>query len=274
MIQYSGLVFNSAFFAFFAAGAAYMLFFFFQKRFWSGSGFALTVAGQILLTAVIASRMFVSGTFSVFGLYESLVFFVWSLTALFILFSRKTGENVNSILVLPIAVLILGAAKLAGNAVKPLPPALQSPWFGAHVTLCFLAYGCFVLSFCFSVLYIWQENEVKSRKIDAFFFRLPSLGLLDKTGYQSAVAGFVFLTMGIVSGSLWAHAAWGSFWSWDPKETWALILWLVYLVYMHGRLVRGWKGRKSAYIAIAGFAVMLFTYLGVSFLLPGLHSYL
>jgi cytochrome c-type biogenesis protein CcsB len=86
--------------------------------------------------------------------------------------------------------------------------------------------------------------------------------------------GFVFLTAGIFTGSLWAYQAWGSFWSWDPKETWALVMWLVYLFYLHGRLIAGWRGRKSAWLAIAGFAVMIFTYLGVSFLLPGLHSYL
>jgi cytochrome c-type biogenesis protein CcsB len=122
-------------------------------------------------------------------------------------------------------------------------------------------------------MYLWQERELKSRRVDRFFFRLPSLGLVDRLGYKTVAFGFVFLSFGIVSGSIWAHSAWGSYWSWDPKETSALIVWLVYVFYLHGRLSSGWRGRKSAYLAIAGFATVLFTYLGVSFLLPGLHAY-
>lgn len=208
------------------------------------------------------------------GLFASLIFFSWLIMLVHLLLETWTKQRVNGIFVLPLVILLCGFALQLEHSSAPLPPALQSPWLSVHVSLCFLGYACFLLAFSFALMYLWQEREVKSKKIDLFFFRLPSLGTLDTTGYRCIVFGFIFLSLGIVSGSVWAHYAWGRFWSWDPKETWSLVLWLVYVLYLHTRIAAGWHGRRSAYIAIIGFLVMLFTYLGVSFLLPGLHSYL
>jgi cytochrome c-type biogenesis protein CcsB len=267
-------IFNLAFACFFAGGLAYIVYFNNQRMKWLGIGFAFTIFGFSALTAVLAIRILASGVFSVFGLHESLLFFSWLIMALYLFVERKAKSSANAIFVLPLVVLILSGARFFDSSVKLLPPALKSYWLGIHVTFCFLGYACFVLGFCFALLYLWQEREVKSRKVDRYFFRLPSLGFLDSLGYRSVAYGFVFLSLGIISGSVWAQRAWGSFWSWDPKETLSLILWLIYLVYLHGRLAQGWKGRRCAFLAIAGFIVMLFTYLGVSFILPGLHSYL
>jgi cytochrome c-type biogenesis protein CcsB len=274
MTGFAGVLFNGAFVSSFCAGLFYVLYFMTQRSVWRRLGYAGAIAALCMLTAVLALRAVASRSFSVFGLYESLIFFSLLILAIYFLVARRTGNSVNAIFVLPLVALLLGFAKFIDNAVRPIPPALQSHWLGIHVSFCFLGYACFVLAFCFAVLYLWQEREIKSRKVDGYFFRLPSMGLLDSLGYKTAASGFVFLSLGLITGSIWAQRAWGSFWSWDPKETWSLITWLVYLVYLHGRLTRGWKGRKSAYIAIAGFIIMLFTYLGVSFLLPGLHSYL
>jgi cytochrome c-type biogenesis protein CcsB len=268
------LLFNCAFLVLFASGVLYIQFFVNQRNAFRLLAYTLALLGFGALTSVLAVRTFVAGAFSVFGLYESLLFFAWLIIAAHLLIERRTGNSVNAIFVLPLVVMLLGGAKFIDSALRPLPPALQSHWLGIHVTFCFLGYACFVLGFCCAVLYLWQEAEVKSRNVDRYFFRLPSLGLLDSMGYKTVALGFVFLSLGIISGSVWALRAWGSFWNWDPKETWSLILWLVYLVYLHGRVARGWKGRRSAYCAIAGFIVMIFTYLGVSFLFSGLHSYL
>ncbi|MFA6384307.1 MAG: c-type cytochrome biogenesis protein CcsB [Candidatus Omnitrophota bacterium] len=274
MNAYYPVVLDGAFFFSFACGLFYVLYFMTQLRPWRRLGYAAAVFSLCLLTSVLILRVLAAGTFAVFGLYGSLIFFSWLIVAVYLFVARRTGDSVNSIFVFPLVVILLGFAKFISNAVRPLPPALQSRWLGIHVSFCFLGYACFVFSFCFAVLYLWQERELKSRKVDRYFFRLPSVGLLDSLGYKTVAFGFVFLSLGIISGSVWAQRAWGSFWSWDPKETWSLIMWLVYLAYLHGRLTRGWKGRKSAYLAIIGFIIMLFTYLGVSFLLPGLHSYL
>jgi cytochrome c-type biogenesis protein CcsB len=131
-----------------------------------------------------------------------------------------------------------------------------------------LGYAAFALAFGAATLYLGQG---RSRKPSA---KLPSLADLDRFIYQSVVLGFILLTLGILTGAVWAESAWGRYWSWDPKETWSLITWLIYAALLHARLVKGWQGRRIAWLAVLGFAAVLFTYFGVSFLLPGLHSYL
>lgn len=274
MNDYIPLLFNAAFWALFAGACLYILHFIDQRRFIRILARSLVLTGFVFLSSVLALRSFSAGGFSVLGLHESLLFFAWLLVAGFWVSELKSGSSVNAIIAMPLVAALLGAARFVDSAVKPIPPALQSRWLGLHVTSCFVGYACFVLGFCFAVLYLWQEAEIKSRRVDENFFRLPSLGMLDAMGYKTIALGFIALSIGIISGSVWAQRAWGTFWSWDPKETWALLLWLVYLAYLHGRVTRGWKGRRSAYYAIAGFFVMIFTYLGSSFLFRGLHSYL
>jgi cytochrome c-type biogenesis protein CcsB len=118
-----------------------------------------------------------------------------------------------------------------------------------------------------------MERELKRKKLGAIFKRLPSLDVLDDINYRCLTIGFPLLTLGIITGSIWASFAWGSYWSWDPKEVWSLITWLLYAALLHGRMTVGWRGRKAAILAIVGFCAILFTFLGVNLLLPGLHTY-
>jgi cytochrome c-type biogenesis protein CcsB len=141
------------------------------------------------------------------------------------------------------------------------------------VTLAFLSYAAFALSFVAGVMYLIQNREIKLKRQSIFFFRLPSIETLDYLGYKLISVGFPLLTLGIITGALWANNAWGSYWSWDPKETWSLITWIIYASYLHARVIAGWSGRKAAYLSIIGFGCVLFTYLGVNLLLGGLHSY-
>lgn len=237
------------------------------------AAFRTCCAGFAVHTCVLAVRAFVSGHPPISNLHESLAFFSWVIVLAYVIVESRQRSWVNGVFVLPLAAAAAGYSLIIDARIKPLLPALDSPWLGVHASSCILSYACFLLAFCFGIMYLWQEHEVKSKRIDAFFFRLPALGLVDRLGYKSVVFGFVFLTAGIISGSLWAWRAWGSFWSWDPKETWSLIVWGIYIVYLHGRLALNWQGRKSAYLAIAGFLSVLVTYFGVSFLSPGLHSY-
>jgi cytochrome c-type biogenesis protein CcsB len=137
----------------------------------------------------------------------------------------------------------------------------------------FLGYASFAVAFGAAVIYLMQERFLKKRKISGLFQRLPSLDTLDDINYRCLTFGFPLLTVAIISGAIWAETAWGTYWSWDPKETWSLITWFVYAALLHGRLTTGWRGKKAAILAIIGFFVMLFTFLGVNLLMPGLHSY-
>ena len=268
------IFFNLSVFIYGLSAIGYFIFFITQKQKFGSCGFVLVLSGWILQAGLLAYRWLVFKSFAVSNLYESLNFFAWIIVSVYIISEFRQKQWTDGVFVLPLVVSLAAYAATLNSDLRPMPAVLKSPWMAVHVTLCFLSYACFTLAFCFAVMYIWQEKELKSRKLDGFFFRLPALEFLDRLGYRAVVFGFVFLSLGIVSGSIWAQKAWGVFWNWDPKETWSLVMWLLYLVYLHGRLMSGWRGKKSAYLATIGFAVMLFTYLGVSFLLPGLHSYL
>jgi cytochrome c-type biogenesis protein CcsB len=181
------------------------------------------------------------------------------------------------VFVMPVVFLIMAYASIApgiNNRIEPLIPALQSNWLTSHVLTCFMGYAAFTVAFALGIMFfIKQSAGARSSKSGTFIRLLPSEYQMDELMYSCAALGFIFLTLGIVTGSVWAHYAWGSYWSWDPKETWSLITWLVYAVMLHARLVRGWRGKRMAMMSIVGFGCVLFTYLGVN-LLPSLHSYM
>jgi cytochrome c-type biogenesis protein CcsB len=200
--------------------------------------------------------------------YESLVFFGWCLPFLAILTFRRYLKDYLGTVVALGACLLLAYASLGGvdSRIKPLMPALKSNWLLIHVVTCFLGYASFTLGFGVAILYLAQERRSRPS--------LPPQPQLDQLLYQTTIIGFLLLTLGILTGAVWAEKAWGQYWSWDPKETWSLITWLIYATLLHARLVKGWQGRRIAWLAVLGFLAVLFTYFGVSFLLSGLHSYL
>jgi len=154
-----------------------------------------------------------------------------------------------------------------------LQPALQSNWLPVHATIAILANGFLAMGFCSGIMYLLQERELKAKRFGFFYSRLPSLESLDYLNQHCLTIGFPLLTLGIVTGALWAKQAWGAYWHWDPKETWSLITWLIYAGLLHQRFTVGWRGRRTAIMAVVGFAAVLFTLWGVTYLLPGLHSY-
>jgi cytochrome c-type biogenesis protein CcsB len=207
-------------------------------------------------------------------MYESLVFFSWTIVLLYIVLEFLYKQKTIGVFVTPFAFLFIAlTAIIPGiNAkIDPLVPALKSPWLAIHVITCFVGYAAFAVSFWFSILFLVKEKREKNSSTQMRF--LPSTKLLDEINYRSVLIGFPMLTLGIVTGAAWANYAWGSYWSWDPKETWSLITWFIYAAFLHARLTRGWSGRKTAILSIVGFGAVIFTYFGVNYLLSGLHSY-
>jgi cytochrome c-type biogenesis protein CcsB len=200
--------------------------------------------------------------------YESLIFFAWCLPLMGVLAFRRALSGYLGAVVATLGCLLLAYASFGGvdSRIKPLMPALKSNWLLIHVVTAFLGYAAFALAFAGAVLYLLQERRPRAG--------LPGLPQLDRLIYRGTVLGFLLLTLGILTGAVWAEAAWGRYWSWDPKETWSLITWLIYAALLHARLLKGWQGRRIAWLAVIGFMAVLFTYFGVSFLLTGLHSYL
>ena len=149
-------------------------------------------------------------------------------------------------------------------------PALKSNWLGFHVSTAIISYGAFGVSFAIALVFLFRDKAAPGSFFDT---HIPSKEKLDMIEYRSVSMGILFLTFCIITGAIWAERAWGSYWSWDPKETWSLVTWIVYAVYLHLRLHRGWKGKTAAVFAAAGFVCVIFTYIGVNTFLPGIHSY-
>ena len=207
------------------------------------------------------------------NLYESLVFFSWTAGIIYLFMEFKYKNALVGAFVTPLAFLAMAYASMSPNIsdrIQPLMPALKSNWLIAHVATCFFGYAAFAIAFGMSLMYLIKARNPE--KSDGFMGRLPKLELLDELTHRMVLFGFLFLTGGIITGSVWANSAWGRYWAWDPKETWSLITWLVYAALLHARLMRGWQGKQIAYLSIVGFVAVLFTYFGVN-LLPGLHSY-
>jgi cytochrome c-type biogenesis protein CcsB len=209
------------------------------------------------------------------NMYESLIFFSWTIVLVYLILEFKYRQKIIGVFVTPFAFLAIGLTSIIPGIdakITPLVPALQSNWLAIHVITCFLGYASFAVSFGISILYLIQD-QTGAQKEGAKKW-LPSTSILDEINYKSIIIGFPMLTLGIVTGAAWANYAWGSYWSWDPKETWSLITWFVYAAFLHARLTRDWRGKKAAILSIVGFTAVLFTYFGVNYLISGLHSYL
>jgi cytochrome c-type biogenesis protein CcsB len=211
------------------------------------------------------------------NMYESLVFFSWCIAFLYLLWEWKLKSRVFGAFAMPFAFLTIAYASLAPGVsakIDPLIPALQSNWLHAHVITCFLSYASFAFSCGVSVMYLLKVRQTEQgQKHPGFVSLFPSLDSLDALVYKTIVMGFPLLTIGIVTGAAWANYAWGSYWSWDPKETWSLITWFVYAIFLHARFTREWRGKRTAVLSVLGFAAVIFTYFGVNYVLSGLHSY-
>jgi cytochrome c-type biogenesis protein CcsB len=207
------------------------------------------------------------------NLYESLVFFAGTIVLMYLVIERKYSNRVVGAFVAPLAFLAMAYASLSPNIsdrIEPLIPALKSNWLIAHVIACFIGYSAFAVAFGVSLMYLMKQKS--SDNSGSLVSHLPDADILDELNHQLVMFGFLFLSAGIITGAVWANSAWGRYWGWDPKETWSLITWFVYATLLHARLIRGWRGKRTAILSIGGFGAVIFTYFGVN-LLPGLHSY-
>jgi cytochrome c-type biogenesis protein CcsB len=211
------------------------------------------------------------------NLYESVVFFSWTIILIYGIIEFKYKYRIVGAFVVPFAFLgMAGAQLLLDSGIQPLVPALQSNWLLYHVITCFLGYAAFAVACGISIMYLIKEkleSPAGDSSAGGLIGQFPSTKVLDDLNYKAIMIGFPLLTLGIVTGAAWANYAWGTYWSWDPKETWSLIVWFIYAAFLHARITRGWVGKRAAILSVVGFAATIFCYLGVNLLLSGLHSY-
>ncbi len=242
-----------------------------------------TVLGFLMQTVGIGLRWAESyemgfGHAPLTNMYESLVFFSWSIILFYLGLELKFKNRLIGAFATPFAVASMALAALGmPDEIRPLVPALQSNWLIIHVVTCFIGYAALAVACGLGVMYLLKfyigKPASQPDNQGSLIGSLPALKIIDDITYKSIVFGFLWLSAGIITGAIWANSAWGTYWSWDPKETWSLISWFVYAVALHARFVRGWGGRRIAWLAIIGFLAVIFTYFGVNYLLAGLHSY-
>ncbi|MBR2527880.1 MAG: c-type cytochrome biogenesis protein CcsB [Blautia sp.] len=247
------------------------VFFFALKKEMAGklAGYA-ALAGFILHTAALIVRGIGAGRLPMTNQYEFATSFAWGICLCFLVFLWKYKFRALGTFVMPVIFIIIGYAAMQSREVRDLMPALRSNWLAIHVSSAIVSYGAFGVSFAVSLMYLIRTRMAK----DSFWDEhIPDQKKLDMISYRAVSLGFLFLTFVIVTGAIWAERAWGSYWSWDPKETWSLITWIIYAIYLHLRISRGWKDKNAAVFAVVGFICVIFTYIGVNTWLPGIHSY-
>ncbi len=218
------------------------------------------------------------GHIPVSNLYEVFILFALITALLYLHYEQKyqtrsLGAFVLLVISAAVGFLLWYTFDRHADGIQPLVPALNSYWMKIHVPANFVGYGAFSLAAMIGVVFILKNRAQQLNPQGAINSRLPDLALLDDVMYKAIALGFAFFTLATILGALWAAEAWGGYWSWDPKETWALIVWLNYAAWLHMRLTKGWNGNPMAWWALVGFFVTLFAFLGVNMFLSGLHSY-
>ena len=271
-------------------------------------GFYSVLSSNICITIILTWRWIESGYFPLSNLYESLLFFTWGITFLSLVLESLTSLNLLGAIVTPLSMFIVGFATLSlpdgMQKAAPLVPALKSNWLMMHVSIMMFSYSTLIIGSLLSIVFliltrgrqvtlkgssvgntnVHTTTKSETYKINDLQLTIDSydgvlekklnlLESLDNLSYRIIGLGFPLLTIGIIAGAVWANEAWGSYWSWDPKETWALITWLVFAAYLHTRITKSWQGKGPAVLASLGFIVVWICYLGVNFLGKGLHSY-
>jgi cytochrome c-type biogenesis protein CcsB len=268
--------FNIAYLCFVVSAVAYVVHLLRPKRGINWTATGGSAIGLAMLTVGLAVRTVQAGHWPLANTYEFTLVFLWGIVAVYLLLERVADTRAGGAFILPIAFLISTYAQFlipaSAKTPQPLLPALRSIWLQLHTITAAVGYGGFAASCGAGLMYLVKEMAA------GLADRLPSPQEIDAYNYRAVAFGYPWMSLGIITGAIWAQVAWGNYWSWDIKETWALMVWLVYTLFFHTRVTKGWRGRPSAIISIVGFLMVLFTFLGVSWLarrvgLESLHVY-
>lgn len=252
--------------------AGYFAYLFIQKNYLQKAGYFLLLIGFLFHSVSILYGYIKLGYMPVSNLNETLSMAGWAIAGVFLIFQFKFNLKILGIYAAPLAAFVMIVSSQLPTEPAQVKNIFNSFWFIIHILTIFIGEASLAMACGVGILYLVQEHAIKTKNHGFFFRRLPSLELIDITGYACIIVGFTMLTIGLASGFVYAKSVWGRFWSWDPKEVWSGITWLLYAVLLHGRLVAGWRGRRTAIMAIVGFAVLLFTFFGVNFFLKGHHG--
>jgi cytochrome c-type biogenesis protein CcsB len=267
------ILFQLALLAYLIATAGF-LFFIIKKNKKVGSwSHRMLIVGFALNSIYLAFAYYQLGAVPALDFKASLSFFSWTIIAAYLIFQLKFRIMVLGSFVVPFSAFIMIISSTIPISAITVKPAFQTLWLPLHVGTSFLGDAIFAIACIAGVMYLIQERQIKTKKLGAFYTRLPSLNSLDSINYYAITYGFLLLTIGMITGSIVAQGSHGSYWRWDPKEVWSLITWLCYAILLHQRMAIGWRGRRSALMSIGCFFILIFTFVGVNFLMEGYHSF-
>ena len=269
-LQIENVLFTAAMVLYLISMVLYAVFFTMKKEKAGKIAGIITGVAFLFHTAALVVRGIGAGRLPLTNQYEFATSFSWGICLCFLIFLWKYKFLALGTFVTPVIFFIIGYAAMQSREVRELMPALRSRWLAIHVSSAIISYGAFGVSFAISFMFLLRQ---KMSANEFWQKHIPEEERLDLISYRAVSLGFLFLTFVIVSGAIWAERAWGSYWSWDPKETWSLVTWIIYAIYLHLRLSKGWRGKSAALFAVIGFICVIFTYVGVNTLLPGIHSY-
>ena len=235
--------------------------------------YRLLLAGFAFLTLFVGYEYYALGVAPVLTLKSSLSFFAWTVLLVYVLFHLKFRLMVLGSFVAPVAacLLILSSTLSAGDVT--VKPVFRSLWLPVHIGTAFVGNGFFAVTFVAGVMYLIQESQIKKKRLGSLYSRLPSLETLDSINHFALICGFTFMTAGMITGSIYAQYALGSYWRWDPKEVCSLMAWIFYAVLLHERLAVGWRGRRAALLSLFGFLILVLAFVGANLWLSDYHSF-
>ncbi len=272
MVSYMDLIIVITIAFYILSTIGYLAFLFKQQDYFNKTGLYLLIVGFVAHTIVIIGGFIKQSHIPVSNLHETLSIACWSLSGVFLAVQYKFNLKILGVFAAPlITMIMLVAFQLPRDPVQT-QNVFSNFWLVFHIAAIFTGEAALALACGVGILYLLQERAIKTKKRGFFFKRLPSLDLIDSTGYACLVVGFTLLTIGLITGFVYAKTLWGRFWAWDPKEVWSGITWLLYAALLHARITTGWRGRRAAFMAIIGFGLLVFTFLGVNFLLEGHHG--
>ena len=258
-------LFFSALTVYFADIVLHTLAFVFKNKKLSAAAWILFYLAFGLNSAYIVARGIAAGRLPLANQFEFATALAWGIGLMAIILRRGTDEPWLGAAGSVAAFLILSFAALQPRKISELMPALRSAWFAFHIGSAVFSYSAFMIAACFAIRFLFLIKHAQEDD--------PRLLRLDYLAYRMTAFGFLLLTVTILTGCIWAEQAWSAFWTWDPKETWALITWLIYAAYLHLRLQKKWQGKRMAIYSLVGIVCVLFTFIGVNILFTGLHSY-
>ena len=267
------LLYIAALFLILVATGGFVVFIVTQRKAIYKYSYMILVIGFIVHTLSLGYQYYLLGATPVLTLKEALAFFSWIIIGVYLIFHLRYGLRVLGSFIVPLAAIFMIISSVIPSTDVTLNPVLKSIWLPFHVFTIFLGDGMFAMAFIAAIMYLLQERHIKQKVQGSFYSRLPSLETLDSINHYAIIWGFPFLTLGMITGAMYAHSVFGSFWQWDPKEVWSLITWLSYAVLLHERLAMGWGGRKAAIFSVICFLILLFTFIGGSLWLSGYHSF-